>query len=89
MIPHVTQHAAQRWDKRSPSDSVAPETAWSEGQRVSGPERPTGTDECRVHHSTRTVLLRCNSRIVTVLTERELDQDAHRYVAPVFEEATA
>jgi hypothetical protein len=86
MTPHITQHAATRWDARTPADSVAPETAWTLGQHVAGPERPTGTDECRVHHATRTVLLRCNNCIVTVLSERELGRDAHRHVAPVLEE---
>lgn len=88
MSPHVTQHAATRWDQRSPADAVAPETAWTIAQRVAGPERQMGGDECRVHHATRTVLLRCNNCIVTVLTEREVDEDVYRHVAPVLAEAT-
>jgi len=83
--PHVTDHAAARWDQRTSPDSVAPETAWKAGQRVSGPEIPTGTDECRVHQATRTVLLRAGGSIVTVLSERELDEDVQRDVAPLLE----
>jgi hypothetical protein len=83
--PFVTDHAATRWDERTAPDSVSPETAWQAGQRVTGPEIPTGTDECRVHQTTRTVLLRCNGRIVTVLSERELDEDVQRDVAPLLE----
>jgi len=89
MTPYVTQHAAQRWDERSPASSVAPETAWKTGQRTTGVAKRHGTDECRVHEPTQTVLLRRNYRIVTVLSVRELDQDAYRHVAPVFEESEA
>ena len=84
--PFVSDHAATRWDQRTAPDSVAPEIAWEQAQHVSGPEVATGTDECRVHHPTRTVLLRTSGSIVTVLSERELQEDVQRYVDPVLQE---
>jgi len=86
--PIISAHAAQRWDERTPADSVAPKTAWEHAQRVAGPEQTTHTDECRVHISTGAVLLRVNHRIVTVLTERELDQDAYQQIKPVLDAGT-
>lgn len=84
--PFVSDHAASRWDERTEPGSVSPESAWKQAQHVSGPEVPTGTDECRVHHPTRTVLLRTSGSIVTVLSERELQEDVQRHVDPVLQE---
>jgi len=81
----LSAHAAARWDQRAPADAIAPEVAWEHAQRVDGLPLLTGTDECRVHQPTRTVLLRRDSCIVSVLSERELSQDEYRYVAPVLD----
>lgn len=78
--PIVTGHAAERWDERTPADSVAPEAAWRHGQRIRAAERPTRSDECRLHHPTRTLLLRQGSRIVTVLLSAECTQDVQRAI---------
>lgn len=78
--PLVTDHADTRWDERTGADSVAPETAWRHGQRIRAAERPTGTDECRLHHPTRTLLLRQGHRIVTVLSATELPEDVQRTI---------
>jgi len=63
----LSDHAVFRWDERTPADSVAPETAWAHGQRITDLERVTGADECRYHRPTETVLLRRDRTIVTVL----------------------
>lgn len=34
-FPRLTDHAADRWDERTPRDAVAPETAFEEGMDVS------------------------------------------------------
>lgn len=83
--PPVTEHAANRWDERTDSASVAPETAWCHGQRVRSAERPTGTDEVRYHAATGTLLLRCGRCIATVLdvTDDKLRRDVHRTVEPL------
>lgn len=78
--PLVTAHAAQRWDERTPAAAVAPETAWRHGQRIRAAERPTGMDECRLHHPTRTLLLRQGLRIVTVLSSAEYTEDMQRAI---------
>jgi len=74
-LPVVSQHAAQRWDERTPVDSVAPETAWREAKAENAAEAAVnGTieayadcDEARYHGPTGTALLRKNAVIVTVL----------------------
>ena len=74
-LPKVSQHAAQRWDERTPVDSVAPETAWRDAKAetavdaaVNGTiEAYADCDEARYHDPTGTALLRKNAVIVTVL----------------------
>lgn len=73
--PLVTGHAAERWDERTPADAVAPETAWRHSQRERSVERRFGADECRLHHPTRTLLLRVGNSIVTVLSPAEIPED--------------
>ena len=87
--PYVTEHAADQWDARTDPDSVAPETAWAHSQRVVGAERPTRTDECRLHRPTRTLLLRNGYAVVTVLSESEFDPPVERVVEPLLEEVDA
>ena len=78
----MTDHAADRWDERTPPHSVSPETAWKRGQRIISLTRTTTiiADECRLHHPTRSLLLREGFRIATVLSESEFDEDAQEAV---------
>lgn len=74
-LPVVSDHAATRWDERTPVDSVAPETAWRDAKAdtavdaaVNGTiEAYADCDEARYHDPTGTALLRKNAVIVTVL----------------------
>lgn len=65
--PKVTEHAAERWDQRTHSGSVAPEAAWQDGTRVPDAEDVTNGDECRYHRPTETILVRRDHAITTVL----------------------
>ncbi|NHN40502.1 hypothetical protein G9C85_02470 [Halorubellus sp. JP-L1] len=67
--PVVTKHAADRWDQRTPPDSVSPEAAWTEGceMRLESRTEFRSIDEARYHQPTETVLLRYTSVIRTVL----------------------
>lgn len=74
-LPVVTEHAAQRWDERTPADSVAPETAWKQAEPddvldssiAAYIETHSECAEARYHSPTGTALLRVGFRIVTVL----------------------
>lgn len=81
----VTAHAADRWDERTPPDAVAPETAWTASTRVRAAARAEGVDEARVHQASGAVLLRRDTSIVTVLSERELAADVQRHITPILE----
>lgn len=81
--PHVSDHAADRWDERTDDDSVAPEAAWGRAQRVAGAEHHARADEVRAFAPERVVLLRRGNTILTVLSEGEMDDDLRRAVAPV------
>ena len=74
-LPAVSQHAAQRWDERTPVDSVAPEKAWDEAEPqnvvdaaiAAHIEAHSESDEARYHDPTGTALLRKDVSITTVL----------------------
>lgn len=68
----VSEHAADRWDQRTPPTSIAPETAWGEALPVgvSSP-RYRNLDEIRYHTATETLLFRDATRIVTVYERDE------------------
>lgn len=76
--PRVTEHAADRWDQRTPFDSISPERAWTESQRITSLEVPCRADEVRYHPPTRAVLVERANRIVTVMTPPFRDEIAHR-----------
>lgn len=68
----VSDHAADRWDQRTPPTSVAPETAWTEALPVgSTPTKVRNMDEIRYHTPTETLLFRAATRIVTVYERDE------------------
>lgn len=67
--PVVTQHAAQQWDRRTPPESVAPETAWREAWEMRLEAHPDyhNIHETRFHRPTETVFLRITGVIRTIL----------------------
>jgi len=79
----VTDHALERWDTRTDPTSISPEAAWQRAQRVSGPEMEMGGDEARVYVPEGVLLLRVAHSIVTVVSEREMQDRVRRHVAPL------
>lgn len=64
--PHITAHAADRWDERTAADAVSPETAWHDATRL--PDLASDQhDELRVHEPQAVVLARRDAAIVTIL----------------------
>lgn len=78
--PPVTYHAGDRWDQRTDPDSVAPETAWTHGQRITVGSQPIRADEVRLHHSSETLLLRQASMITTVYSLDELTNETYHAI---------
>lgn len=66
-VPTPTGHALQRWDQRTPADSVSPERAWQNAWEMTldHPEY-NRIDEARYHHDSRVVLCRKGTALVTV-----------------------
>jgi DNA-binding PadR family transcriptional regulator len=71
----VSEHAADRWDERTPPDSVAPETAWEHSERRTDLRGPSDFAEVRYHRATGVVLGRCGATIVTVLPPQDTTSD--------------
>lgn len=67
--PVVTRHAATQWDRRTPPDSVAPETAWGDAWEMRLEAHPDyhNLHETRFHQPTETVFLRITGVIRTIL----------------------
>ena len=78
--PAVTKHAGNRWDQRTDPGSVAPETAWQYGQRISVGSQPICADEVRLHWSSGTLLLRKAGTITTVYTLDELTPETYHAI---------
>jgi hypothetical protein len=85
----VTEHAADRWDQRTPVDSVAPETAWKHAQRHSDATARLAGDEARIHHPTESILIRDRGRICTVLAKPLADDVLEEIVDDVLAHSTA
>jgi hypothetical protein len=81
----LSEHAVERWKARTPSSTkIGPRVAWLDAEDAVVPE-PTGldADEVRYHAPTRTVLLRKDSHMVTVIDLSALRTQARRAVARV------
>lgn len=63
--PVVTAHATNRWEERMPGALIDVETAWINGVTVDAPE--CDCDSTKLYPPMDALLLRKNSRIVTVL----------------------
>lgn len=64
----IGRKGARRWDERTPSESVAPETAWREGWHVAPPmPEYNHVDEIRYYHPERIALVRSNATLDQVL----------------------
>lgn len=65
--PTATRHALDRWDLRTPADSVSPEQAWHDAWEMTldDPEYRR-LDEVRYHHPSRVVLCRKGAGLITV-----------------------
>jgi len=74
----VSKHAADRWDERTPPDSVAPETAWRCSERRADLTLDTGLDEVRLHRETHVLLGRNGAVIVTALPMDDYISDLGR-----------
>lgn len=79
--PIVTDHALGQWDERSPDDSVAPETAWQQAQKVV-PRAGAfyEVDEVRHHRASGTLLLRRGLVLKTVYTTDDLSDEVYHAV---------
>lgn len=90
--PHVTDHAADRWDERTSPTSVSPETAWQEST-VLPPLAHDAHDELRIHEPQAVVLARRDSAVTTVLAtvgpdaEHWLHSHVYSAVGPVWMDA--
>lgn len=69
-VPEVTEHARLRWLQRADTDAAGLLAAWLDGH----PLRDHGLDgdEARYHPQSRTVLVRHENRLVTVLSDTNL-----------------
>jgi hypothetical protein len=62
---NLTDHAAVRWKQRTDNPGVGPIVAWNEAIRAEPAD--VVADEVRYHESTDTLLVRRQTRLVTVL----------------------
>ncbi|MFC7028477.1 hypothetical protein ACFQJ5_14440 [Halomicroarcula sp. GCM10025324] len=83
---HVTDHVdSRRWLQRSDDPVMDPVDAWAHGVRLRG--HGLEGDEVRYHEHTRTVLVRKNTSLVTVLNATDLPSQV-RYAVRLVREGT-